>query len=366
MSNGTVYQKKGRPGWYIQYPGPDKKQIREHGGKSKGEAEAKLRQRLSEMNESRFVGPVAERATVDELLNSYVQHLETKGAKSASSVNSNLIPVRAHFGEMRAVDVKSDHGRQYKTTMRETETRKRKGKKYQDNTINRGLQALRAAFNLARKEDRLSRVPYIELLPKGKPRQGFFERAEFEALVPHLKEPEGDIARFGYLSGWRLGEILPLQWDHVDRDGGEVRLDDSKTGEPRTMPIDEELGELLDRRAALKVVKTEGEPDRICPYVFHDRGFRLWKLPSWKAACEAAKIPGKLFHDFRRTTVRDLTRAGVPQSIAMSCTGHKTDSVFRTYNITSGDDKREAARRLKEYRAALPAKSNVVGIAERR
>ena len=34
-------------------------------------------------------------------------------------------------------------------------------------------------------------------------------------------------------------------------------------------------------------------------------------------------IPGRIPHDFRRTTVRNLERRGVAQSVAMKITGHK-------------------------------------------
>lgn len=83
---------------------------------------------------------------------------------------------------------------------------------------------------------------------------------------------------------------------------------------------------------------------------------------SWAKACRDAKIGHRLFHDLRRTAVRDLIRAGVPQAVVMAITGHKTASIFRRYNIASADDKREALRKLAAHRGAAPATSNVVAL----
>jgi integrase len=74
---------------------------------------------------------------------------------------------------------------------------------------------------------------------------------------------------------------------------------------------------------------------------------------AWNTACEAAGLPGGHFHDFRRSTVRNLTRAGVPDKVAMGMTGHKTRSVYDRYDITSHEDLRAASRKVSEYLATV-------------
>ena len=71
----------------------------------------------------------------------------------------------------------------------------------------------------------------------------------------------------------------------------------------------------------------------------------------------------ELFHDLRRSAVRDLVRSGVSQSVAMSISGHRTASMFSSYNITDDRDQRKALRMREKF--VKTVKESVVAMAAR-
>ena len=131
----------------------------------------------------------------------------------------------------------------------------------------------------------------------------------------------------------------------MDFKNGVVRLEpgETKNNEGRTLYMDSEI------QALMKSLYRKREFG--CDYVFHIEGRHINDFrKAWKSACEKVGIPGMLFHDLRRTAVRNMVRAGIPERVAMTLSGHKTRSVFDRYNIVSQDDLKEAALRNEEYR----------------
>jgi Phage integrase family len=123
-----------------------------------------------------------------------------------------------------------------------------------------------------------------------------------------------------------------------------------------------ELRATLEAQRAVVEAKQK-KTGSVIPWVFHRtkrgrqlKGFRK----AWCQACLDAGVPGRILHDFRRTAVRNLERAGVPRSVATKMVGHKTESVYRRYAIVDESMLREAAVKLAARRGQSTGQSGVV------
>jgi integrase len=161
--------------------------------------------------------------------------------KSLGSALPRIKPVRDYFGDWRAVDINYRAIEVYITKRREDAK--------SNATINRELEFFRRALRLAHDRQLLPSIPEVRVLPENNTRQGFFERPDLEAVIAALPDYLQDFARFAYLTGWRKGEIISLKGTDVDRDADAIRLrpEAAKTGRGRTVMLEADLAERIDR-----------------------------------------------------------------------------------------------------------------------
>ncbi len=354
---GHVYT-RGRI-WWIRYSVDGKRYRESTGSTDRREAEKLLRCRQAELGLGRFVEPDVRRTTFEDLAEILLDDYRVNRRRSLDRTELSLAHLREFFGGAKATSITTDRLNAY--------VRHRQNEDAAPASMQRELAALRRAFVLAHRAGKVARVPYVPRLQIDNVRQGFFEDGDLRAVLAGLPEEVRPLVEFLYLTGWRKGEALSLTWRQVDFKAGIVRLEpgSTKNREGRTFPFAalprlEEL--LLEQRAYTNEV--ERATSRIVTHVFHRNGRPIKSIRvAWANACRRAGVPGLLVHDLRRTAVRNLVRAGVPEPVAMKLTGHLTPSVFKRYAIVDEAMLREGVEKLARlHRSEAPKKRTALAL----
>jgi integrase len=298
-----------------------------------------------------------DRVTYDEARDDLKQHYATTGEREKVESDRRFAHLDRFFAGRRLITISGADVTAY--------VAQRQAAEAANGTVNRELGVLCKLLRLAYRHNKLAGVPAFSYLREAAPRQGFFEDAQFEAVRRLLAEDLRVVVTIAHIFGWRVpSEVLTLERRQLDLEAGTLRLDPgtTKNGDGRVVYLTPELKAMLAGQVA-RVDVLQRQLGRIIPWLFPhltspcqqagcarghhhigDRRRRLQKV--WKTACKAAGVPGRLAHDFRRTAVRNLERRGVPRSVAMKITGHRTEAVYRRYAIVSDADLQEATLRL--------------------
>jgi integrase len=388
--------------WWIAYYYRGAERRESSQSENEGLAKKLLKKRLGEMGRGNLIGPVEEKVLFEDLAEDLVKDYEVHKKRSLSSIKLSHSHLRKFFGFDKALDITTDRitayisNRQGEIRQRLLENAKRKreeasrlrkivninseqradiaGRAKQleveaerleqsesgNASINRELAALKRMFTLAVQARKLSSKPYIPTLEENNARQGFLDHAGFlslrEALPDYLRDP----ITFLYLSGWRVSEMRCLEWRDVDLAGKIVRLrpEISKNKDGRLLPLNAELEAVFERGRERRRLD--------CPFVFHSDNRKIGDFKkAWKTACRKQGLGGTLIHDLRRTAVRNMVRAGVPERVAMALSGHKTRNIFDRYNIVSEADLLEASQRVESHLRDQPKTAVVVSLSAR-
>lgn len=343
---GSIYKREDSRFWWISYR-VDGRTV-QLSTKTTKESEAKkfLRAKLA-ARDAGTMPPEVRPATLSDLRRLLVEDYEANGRRSTSSAQRAADRALERLGE-------NTPARNVGEAEITRHIAQRRAEGAANATINRELAALRRMFRLGMRAGLVTRRPDFSVLQEDNARKGFVERAQLDAILPHLEPVEFRApALAAYLTGWRVrSELITRQWQHVDLTAGWLRLEpgETKNRRGRMFPLTPELKTLLQAQERIRDEhKAQG---RIVPWVFPTAaGEPISKhmlSKAWGRAARKAGLPGKLLHDLRRSAVRNLERAGVPRSTAMAMVGHETESIYRRYAIVDEAMLREGAKKLAE------------------
>ncbi len=351
---GMIY-KRGKTFW-LKYYRNGKPYYESSGSTKETDAKKLLKKREGEISEGKLPGVYFDRTRFEDLAEMFLRDRRING-KSVKDAEKRLKHLRPFFEGIKASNIKTDRIAEY------IDNRLNEGAA--NATINRELAALRRMLNLGYRAERVARVPYFDMLTEDNVKTGYLEDFEFEALREALPSYMKGFLTFGYLTGWRKEEVAGLTWDRVDLKERTVSLEarQTKNKEARHMYMEKELLSIMFEQWASK---EDG-----CPYVFYREGHKIKNFRgTWNQGCRDAGIgygykasikyaqkweekgltEGPIYHDLRRTAVRQMDQAGVSRKVAMMRTGHKTESVYNRYNIGTDADLKNAAQQLEKYR----------------
>jgi integrase len=313
--------------------------------------EAQGKRRLDAPPVEVTVGTLLDLVTKDYAENGQRSHINGKIKNS----------LRPFFGDKLAASVDSDTMDRWK----EWRVNRRLRKSSEDgrstlkpSSINRELSILRRAYQLGyeRKPQLVEKIPPIfKKFAENNIRKGFLSPDQYHTLMAQLPPHLLGITCVGYHLGNRKGELFQMEWSDVELDGDPPIVTlwpgETKNNDGRTLPL--VSGEMLDTLRRLKAERDAKWPEATHVFLNGEGKPLTYHMmrKAWNDACSRAGVPGLLFHDLRRSAVRNSRRAGVTQNVARGMSGHKTDSVFNRYDITDFTDLRDAAAKVAQFHA---------------
>jgi integrase len=237
--------------------------------------------------------------------------------------------------------------------------KRQRGQGYSNPTIRKQLGALRAAFAAAKNVELITdnNIPVFNMPEDSKPREGFMDQSEFDKFLAAFPENLQPTIQFLYYSGCRSGAAAQITWGMVDSGCTEIHApgriikNDKDWVMPLVGPLDpvaKTLHKIRQKAAKENRILAADAPvfdftnfRKIWNQTCHDLGLGTY-ITKTEEGKDTQRYTGLHAHDFRRSTARNLTLAGVPRQAAMKVTGHKTEAMFKRYSIQTNEDVKAA------------------------
>lgn len=281
----------------------------------------------------------------------YHEGRKVAGLRSARSVKTHLKPLIAFFGRRFIKTITPTDIEKFKARRLDTDTARGSGK-LTIASANRELALLRSIFGYAKREGWLVRSPFERLrgiISNADERRrdrvlGFDEeRRLLDACDTPARRHLRPILICLLDTAMRRGEVIALQWRHVDLDARTITVTamNSKTARERTIGVTTRLYDELTRL-------WEMSPKDADTSVF---GIKDTFKNGFASACRAAGVEDFRVHDCRHTAITRWVRAGLPIAEIMRLSGHSTLQAFAIYANSTPETVRRGADALDALRS---------------
>jgi len=208
-------------------------------------------------------------------------------------------------------------------------------------TCNRYLALMKRMFNVAIQEGYAEENPVQKVKlysEKDTLKERMLTEYEGRKLMESCSEALRPIVAVALNTGMRKAEILNLKWDQVDLKNRTIRVEKTKSGKVRYIPLNDILFNELCRHRSDQSPFVFLNPETGKAYLDMKKGF--------KAACRRAGIEGLRFHDLRHTFATRLVAKGADIETIRDLLGHHSITVTQRYTHSSDERKRAAVELL--------------------
>jgi integrase len=313
--------------WYIDYYVNGRRK-REKVGPSKKLAETVLKKRKVEIAEGKFLDIKKEhKVKFEELVSMYLELHAKPNKKSWRSDEDTTKLLKKYFGGRRLSEI---------TPLLIERFKMERAKIVSPATVNRALACLKCMFNKAIQWGKAANNPVknVKLFKENNKRIRYLEKEEIIKLLANCNRYLRSIVVVALNTGMRKGEILNLKWHDCDFRRGIIYLFNTKNGEKREIPINEQ--------AKTALIRVRKHPES--PYIFckpDGRPFGDIKK-SFFTAMKKSDIMKFRFHDLRHTFASHLVMSGVDLNTVRELMGHKSLEMTLRYSHLSPDHKKRA------------------------
>jgi site-specific recombinase XerD len=321
--------------WWIDYYYQGRRIRESTGTTSKKRAEKLLAKRQAEVFEGRFAfTPKVSAPTFDAFASAYLEEFSKHNKKRSSfRRDTGIVKNLTLFFSTKRLDAITpmliEH---YKNRRRESDVAPA--------TVNRELACLKHMFTIAHRDHLVIENPVkqVRLFRVDNEITNVLSKEDevklLDSASPHLKR----IIVCALDTGMRLGEILSLTWRQVDVSRGVIRVEHTKSGKPREIPISERLRTTLGRAGV------HDEPVFVGP-----KGVGVSSVKTaMNAALRRAGLTtkGYRFHDLRHTFATRLIEHGVDPFTVQELLGHQSITTTQRYAHPARKSKVEAIKKL--------------------